>query len=200
MKRKFKNLGQGKGRVITDAAGTVLSISVEKEEGVLQDSPVFKQLVPNSYSGALSPSLTKLSPNELDPRKQQTKGTVTQRASTPGFETDFKNDRLKQFLPGLFNGDYVDERGSTDRYAPANNDATVASVAADGYVTTNTTSANGWSVPSNSTLLLIARGFTNPANNGFKIATSVTGTKVLVAGLTAETAPATASLTIVGVG
>ena len=112
---------------------------------------------------------------------------------------DLRRSNLVKFLRGLFFADYT-ERASTAKLLPGASGATVASVASDGYVTTNTTTANGWFTPGTSNFLLVlASGFDNPGNNGLKKVSAVTSTKLSVSGLTAESSPPdSARLDLVG--
>ena len=173
---------------LTESATTTLDYSLEKSRGILEDDPVWQRQTPNSYSSPWGPSITTIEVAEIEPTLQYEKGSPAQVTAAAGHETDYKNLRIKDFLPSLFNADYV-QRPATNKFKPAATDAKVTAVAADGYTTTGTTSANGWAITGDAEILIRARGFANPANNGLKVVTAITGTKLSVAGLVAESSP-----------
>lgn len=195
-------LGQGLGQVdhkLVESQTTVLHVGKESSLGTLPDSPKLQHIIPNSYSAFDAP-VTRVTPNELDPTKQMTKGEPVQVTATAGLETDYKNDRLKLFLPGLFSANFNVQRGATNRVDAASSDTKVTAVAADSYTVTGATEANGWKFPTAADLLVVAKDFSNKENNGLKVVTALTATKLTVADLVAESSPPiNASLRLVGI-
>ena len=184
---------------LTESATTTLDYSIEKTRGVLEDDPVWQRQTPNSYSSPWGPAITTIDVEEIEPTLQYEKGSPTQINATAGHETDLKNLRVKDFLPSLFNADYV-ERPATNKFKAPASEAKVTAVAADGYTTTGTTAANGWEITGDAEILIRARGFANRANNGLKVVTAITGTKLSVANLVAESSPpANAYIAFVGI-
>ena len=191
-------LGQGDAANITESQTTTLHATKEVSPEVLANTPVWRQVIPNSYS-TFGSTVSTIETAEIEPSKQDTKGPLSQVTAAAGFEFDLKNGRMREFLPGLFSAAYT-QRAATNRVDAAATDASVVAVVADGYTTTNTTSANGWAIASDTNTLVVAKGFANKANNGLKEVTAITATKVSVAGLVAEASPpANAYLALVGI-
>jgi len=168
---------------LVDSQTTTLHYEIESKIGEVT-SPKWKLFVPISY-GTTGGQLTTVEPDELESSGQTTKGSPTQVAATAEFSANVKHSNLQDFVPGMLRAKYQ-ERGSTARKETITNPETVTAVVSDGYTTTNT-GGDDWSVPTGAELLIYASGFQNAANNGRKIVTATTATKVSVENLTAAT-------------
>lgn len=165
-----------------DSSIVGLRIAAETTIGVLPGTPVWTPYEPNSYSDFGSEYMT-TARNPISASRQRRKGSLTDEEASGGFELDWTQNNLFDLMPGFF---FAAWRKKTE--------LTVTSTT---LTTTFNVASGGASFPTGS--LLLASGFTNPANNGLKQVVSSTGTTVVVAGLVNETAPAGAKITRVGV-
>jgi hypothetical protein len=156
------------GRTLTNNFG--IQYSVEASLGVLEGSPVWKQLEPNTI-GTFGSTITTVARSPISKERQRRKGTVTDLDSAVEFDADLTLEHFIDFIEGFcfstFNGGDVNvptavTGGATDEYT----------------IPTATALAQG--------TLVFARGFTNADNNGLK---------VVDAGATTTAIPVTTDLT-----
>ena len=168
-----------------DSNETNLAIAKEVigQPGVLPGSPVWYDLEPNEYND-FGGEPTLLARRPINSSRQRKKGSIVDLAAKGGFNQDFTNDNSQMLVSGFMYANYREKQ----------NDNPTA-VSATGYVVPDETLyfAN---------MLILASGFTNSANNGLKLVTSVdAGThEVRVAGLAVEgSPPAAAKILLVGI-
>lgn len=166
-----------------DSNSTGLRIAVEQSIGVLPGSPVWVPYEPNDYTD-FGGQLSLTARNPINASRQRKKGVITDLDATGGFNTDLTQSNLQDILQGFL---FADTRL---------NNTNVATTAVNGaglYSRSNTT---GFNVGS----LVLCAGFTNAANNGLKVATTISaGVSVTLSGISVvETPPATATMTVVG--
>lgn len=164
-----------------DSNVTGLRYAEEECIGELPTTPVWRGLDPNSYND-FGGNFTKVARATINTKRSRFKGTLTDLDASGGFNIDVTQNNVQGLMQG-FMYDRFAEKGLRNPSA----------VTATAYtVTTGTTAFRVGS-------LVWASGFTNPANNGLKVATAVTVTAVTCAGLVAEAAPP-ADAKIVNVG
>lgn len=149
--------------------------------GTLPAAPVWIPMEPNSY-GEFGPQVNTVARNPITPSRQRKKGVVTDLDATAGFQNDFVQKSMFDLMKGFLFADW--------RSKP---EATPSAVTATSYtVGSAATSFQAGDI-------LFAEGLSESANNGIKVVTSTTSTKVSVTGLEAEPSPpAEAKLTKVG--
>lgn len=174
-----------------DSNDTGLRYAVEECLKQLPVTPIWKAQEPDSY-GDFGASITTVARNPINPTRQRKKGVVTDKEASASYTTDFTNGNHIDLMQGFM--------FAAARQRPTNDPiagpfvAITAVAAADGYAVAAATAAT-FKVGQ----LVLAKNFTNPANNGLKAVTALTAGKVMVAGLVDEAAPpATASITVVG--
>lgn len=163
-----------------DVNATSLSVCRECEPSALTP---WKYLQPNEIS-SFSASLTTVARDPISLDRMARKGTITGLAASPAFTSDNFIDMMRYF-------------GDAQLYS------TWKGQNPFGKLPTATT-ATGYTVPTGPIVaqgtLVYAAGWGTPANNGLKVVgASSTATEIKVAGLTAETAPTSAVLHVVGV-
>ena len=167
-----------------DSNSTALRIAEELSLKTLPGTPVWIPYEPNSY-GDFGGQVSTVARNPINANRQRKKGVVTDLDASGNFNTDLTQANLRSLLQGFFFADVREKRVPT---------ATTAVNGAGVYSTTVTT---GVFVGS----LVFMAGFTNAANNGFKVVTAVAAnTSITVSGTTVVEAspPATATITVVG--
>ena len=173
------------GRVLTNAIGLNYSIEKTGSIGEAADSPVWRQLQPNSI-GTLGASITTVARDPISQLRQRQRGTITDLDSAVDFEHDLTLSAFRDFAEG-----FVFAKSSFDGYTEINPSATTTSA-----ITVPTLSAalvNGE--------LVYMSGFANSGNNGVMVTSGTQSTTSIgVASLTAETsAPAAARVSVCGV-
>jgi len=168
------------GRVLSN--NTALQYSIENTEnvpgdiGLLQGSPVWKSLEPNSY-GTIGATISTVARNPISKNRQRRKGTITDLDSVAEFEADLTVSHFKDFAEGfmfaLFDG--------VEEFAPSATDTNSYTVATGSVLVAGT--------------LVYARGFGIAGNNGLKeVAAAATSTDIPVTtALVAEVTPPTNS-------
>jgi len=136
---------------------------------------VWNPLDPNSYND-FGGSFTKTARTPINNKRSRYKGVLTDLDSAGGFNIDMTQDNIQGLYPGFAFSTFV-EKG---------NEA-VTSVSGTAY-----TVADSSDFVAND--LVFASGFTNAANNGLKVVTSIPGgTSIAVSGLIAEGSPPSAA-------
>lgn len=180
-----------------DSNDTGLRFAVEKclkQLPTLADDgadPVWHPMEPNSY-GDMGANVTTVARNPINPSRQRQKGVVTDLEATASFQMDLTGRNhfymMQSYMFALarekpttapLNAAQVSVTGVDDATGYAMNDSFASQVAVGDVI--------------------MAEGFTNAANNGVKVVTSVAVGQVVAAGLVDEVAPpAGAKLTVVG--
>lgn len=160
-------------------------------KGNLGGSPIWRGLEPNTF-GDFGGDTKLLARSFLSPSRQMAKGSISDLDVPGGFNQDLTQTNLTRLLQGFL---YANAR-EKPKTRPFNGTAVaVTSVAAAGVYN----AASGLAVfPVGS--LVLAKGFTNAANNGLsKVSASASGQLTLGLATVVEAAPpASASLTLVG--
>lgn len=168
------------GRVLTNNVS--LSYAIQTAIGTLPDPADFKLVEPDSI-GQFGAEITTESRNPISRNRQAQKGAITDLDSGVEFQSDLTHDSFQDFMEGFAFASFA----GAPKFAPT-------AVTTGGYTVT----ANG---DLDENTLVIARGFSNAANNGLKVVgAGSTPTNIVVAGLVAEAAPpAGASVEVCGV-
>lgn len=156
-----------------DSNLTGLAIAEEESLKTLPVTPVWYTQEPNSYSD-LGAEITTVARQPIDPSRQNKKGTTTDLDASGGFNTDHTQNNMTRLLQGFFFAD-AHEKAST---VPLNATKVTITAVDD---TTGYAAASGLSVFAINDLVL-ASGFTTPANNGLKVVTAASGTAVAATG------------------
>lgn len=164
-----------------DSNTTGLRVAEETSMGVVANDAVWHPAEPNSY-GDFGGEYTQVARTPISRGRQRRKGTIVDKDSVAGFNTDFTQRGLYRLLSGFMFADW--------REKPVK--AVTAVSGASYTVTAGTDLAAG--------NLVLGEGFAAVANNGLKQVTASGSTTVSVAGLVAEASPpADAKITKVGV-
>lgn len=167
-----------------DSNNTSLAYAEEQSIGVLPSTPTWKPLEPNSYND-FGGQVTTIARNPINAGRQRKKGVISDLDASGGFNTDLTQSNLEDLMQGFF-------------FADARKKAVAEDVTS--VTLTNTFTKTGDFADFNAGDLVLAAGFTDPANNGLHIVTSVTNDTVVVTStLVNETAPAGATVTMVGI-
>lgn len=168
-----------------DSNETNLAIAKEVigQPGVLPGSPVWYDLEPNEYDD-FGGEPTLLARRPINSSRQRKKGSIVDLAAKGGFNQDFTNDNSQMLVSGFMYANFREKQNESP-----------SAVTTTGYVVADESLyfAN---------MLILASGFSNSANNGLKLVTSVdSGTsEVRAAGLAAEgSPPAGAKILLVGI-
>ena len=161
-----------------DSNVTGLRYSVETSLGTA--GTIWYPLDPNSYND-FGGNFTKTARNPINNKRSRYKGVLTDLESAGGFNIDMTQDNIQDLYQG-FVFDEVVEKGLQEPTA---------------------VTATQYTVPDESDFaandLIFASGFTNSANNGLKVVSSVAAGAVLASGLTIEASPPSgAKITRVG--
>jgi len=168
-----------------------LALAEETTIGVLPGSPVWFNLVVNSY-GDFGSNLNLESRRVISQRRRRKRGDIVSEDASAGFVTDFTPTVTTKLMPAvmLANWNEHPKKGTV-----FDTGITVAGTPADYDIGTDAAVA-GWEVGH----LLYAENFSTAANNGLKQVTGVTGNTIEVSGLTAEASPPdTAVIRAVGI-
>lgn len=151
-----------------DSNVTGLRYCIETSIGVA--GTTWYPLDPNSYND-FGGNFTKTSRTPINAKRSRYKGVLTDLESAGGFNIDMTQDNVQ----GLFQGFMFDEFVEKGKQEPTAVTGTEYSVADESAFAAND--------------LIFASGFSNAANNGLKVVTSVASGDVLCSGLTAEGSP-----------
>lgn len=171
---------------------TQLSIAEETSIGVLPGSPVWQDLEPNDYNDFGS-QLSTVAREPIEQSRQRKKGTVTDLDASGGFSTDFTKSNMTKYMQGAF---FADARELTTT-KPLNG-ASITITGADNADSSYNAAAglNAFSAGD----LVVVSGFVSGANNGLKLVSAATATKLTVGGtLTTETGTAAVTIAKSGV-
>lgn len=171
---------------------TNLSIAEETSIGVLPGSPVWQNMEPNDYQD-FGAQLSTVAREPIEQSRQRKKGTVTDLDATGGFSTDLTKDNLTKLSQGAF---FADAR-EVKTTKPLNGAQVLITGAdnADGSYS----AASGLNIFSAGELVVVS-GFATAANNGLKLVSAATATKLTVGGtLSTEAGTAAVSITKAGV-
>lgn len=154
-----------------DSNVTGLRYCVETSIGVA--GSVWYPLDPNSYSD-FGGNFTKVARTHINNKRSRYKGVLTDLESAGGFNIDMTQTNIQNLFQGFVFDEFV-EKGLQEPSAVIAAIDTEYSVADESDFAAND--------------LIFASGFSNAANNGLKLVTSVAAGGVLVSGLVAEAAP-----------
>lgn len=166
-----------------DSNITGTRFAVEQSLGVLGGSEVWKILEPNSFSDFGS-EFKSVMRSPITAGRQKRKGSQVDEDASGGFEHDWVQNGLADFMPGFFFAAWRKKKNfavsgitGTNTMAVTGNTGTGAVQAGD---------------------LVFCSGFTNSGNNGLKSVAAATSTTIEITGLTNETPPSSARVTKVG--
>lgn len=171
-----------RNKIDSNETGLAIAKEVIGQPGVLPGTPNWYGMEPNEYDD-FGGEPTLLARRPINNSRQRKKGAIVDLMASGGFNQDFTNDNSQMLTSGFM---YADFREKTSE--------TPTSVSTTGYVVAAEDAYFAG-------MLLFASGFTNSANNGLKVVTSVdAGTsEVRAAGLVVEgSPPATAQILLVG--
>lgn len=151
-----------------DSNVTGLRYCVETSLGTA--GTIWYPLDPNSYND-FGGNFTKTARNPINNKRSRYKGVLTDLESAGGFNIDMTQDNIQDLFQGFVFDEFV-EKGNQEPTAVT---ATQYTVSDESDFAAND--------------LIFASGFTNSANNGLKVVTSVAAGAVLVSGLTTEGSP-----------
>lgn len=176
-----------------DSNATGLRYAEESSIGELAGGDVWRPLEPNSYND-FGGKISTVARNPLNASRQRSKGVTTDLEATGGFAHDLTQKGLTRLFQAFLFADI--------REKPTNIPLNGAGIAFSGVTAADDTYtlASG-TIGSQFALgdLVLAAGFSQPANNGVKKVASSTGTTIVVGdGLVDETPAATAKLQKVG--
>lgn len=172
-----------RNKVDSNETGLSIAKEVLGQPGVLPVTPDWYSLEPNEYDD-FGGEPTLLARRPINSSRQRKKGAIVDLAANGGFNQDLTNDNSQMLASGFM---YANFREKTNEI--------VGEVTATGYVVADETLyfAN---------MLIFASGFTNSANNGLKLVTSIDAgsSEVRASGLVVEgSPPATAKIVLVGI-
>ena len=170
-----------------DASETSLSFIEETSIGVIPGSPTIYPLEPNSYSDFGGQFTTK-GRNPINADRQRKKGNIVDLEASGGYNSDLTPENFRDLAQGFL---FATRR---DKTAFGGSGEITAVAAVD-----NSYAAASGLDAFNAGDLILATGFTNPANNGLKsVATAAAGKITVDQDLVDETPPSAAKLTVVG--
>ena len=151
-----------------DSNVTGLRYCVETSLGTA--GSIWYPLDPNSYND-FGGNFTKTARNPINNKRSRYKGVLTDLESAGGINIDMTQENIQDLFQGFVFDEFV-EKGNQEPTA---------------------VTATQYTVPDESDFaandLIFASGFTNSANNGLKVVTSVAANAVLASGLTIEASP-----------
>lgn len=161
---------------------TGIAISREQTPGVLPSNPVFVDLQPNDIS-AFGSAISTVARTPISKNRQREKGTITDVDAT----LEIPHDATMSLFDEVMDAFIFSKKKGFPQFKPS-------AVTSTGY-----TVASGGALAAG--LLVYARNFTTPANNGLKVLSAgSTATEIKTSGLVAEaTPPKTALLEVAGV-
>ena len=148
--------------------------------------PEWRMFEPNSYNDFGS-TINTVARNPINPSRQRKKGTVTGVEASGGFQQDLTFNNTADVLQGFMFAMAREKAATVSMNAAARE---ITGVGA-GYSFDNADSL--FVQPTGGSALVLAQGFGLSANNGVKVATSITSGAVNAAGLSAEAAPPAAA-------
>lgn len=163
-----------------------LAAARESSLGVLDGSPVWLTLQPNSLSKA-GADYTKITRTPMSKNRMEEKGEVIDLESGVGYESDLTMDAFIEFIEAFMMASATGAATFTEKESGIR----VSAVTSTGYtVASGGALANG--------RLVYARGFLTAANNGLKVlAGTSTAIEIKTTGLTAEAAiPASRNVSV----
>ena len=161
-----------------------LAIAEESSIGVLTSPVVAEYLEPNEISD-YGADITTVARNPISKDRQNRKGTISDVESTVDVEMDTTASHLLAVLPGVMFSQWYDQPHWL---------RTAVSAGSNGFTVTGGDSSNVHAGD-----LIYVRGFTNGANNGLFVVSSVSSGVITVAETTVEESGTTAtSLYVVG--
>jgi hypothetical protein len=172
-----------------------LSYSIEASLGVLEGSPVWKLLEPNTI-GTFGSEITTVAREPISKDRQRKKGTTTDLDSTVEFEADLTMDHFIDFAEGFTFANFNGLQNFSDEDVNLVTDATVTT---DIF----TVEDNGTLNPNpvvDQYFLVFVQGCVEDSNNGLhEVDTGGTTTTIPVTtALVTESLPSTAELSVVG--
>lgn len=171
-----------RNKIDSNETGLAIAKEVIGQPGVLPVTPVWYDMEPNEYDD-FGGEPTLLARRPINSSRQRKKGSIVDLDASGGFNQDFTNDNSQLLVSGFM---YAAAREKMNENP--------TEVTATGYVVADETAYFTGQI-------ILASGFSTPANNGLKIVTSVdSGTsEVRAAGLSVEGAPpADAKIQVVG--
>lgn len=177
-----------------DSNVTGLSFAEETTLGVLPGTPDWYTLEPNGYDD-FGGSVATIARNPINAGRQRKKGVVTDLDAAGGFNSDLTQTNLKRLMQGFMFAD-LREKGTLFPINGTQEPVTNVDGVADEY--DMAAGADGFAIND----IIFATGFTDAANNGIKVVTSITTTVAVGVAevLVAEAAPpAAATFKTVGV-
>jgi len=184
------------GRVLTN--NFTLQYSVEATPGVLEATPIWKMLEPNSVS-TIGATITTVPRDPISENRQRRKGAITDLDSAMEFDADLTMDALSDFSEAFAFATGVNK----DVYQIVDDVDDVADTYQVVALAAGVASKLEF-VAAEYASLIYARGFTNASNNGLKeidadIATSATLVSVAEALVAEASPPANARIELAGV-
>lgn len=175
-----------------DSNKTGLSIAEEESPKVLPVTPVWYGQEPNSYND-FGGQLSTVAREPISATRQRKKGTVTDLDASGGFNTDITQNNLTRVLQGFVFAD-AHEKAATAPYVGSGIVITAVDGTNDQYE-----AASGLGIFEAGNLIL-AKGFSVPANNGLKLLdAAAAGAVDTVENLIVESSPpAAANIQAVG--
>lgn len=165
---------------------TTLAFTEQTALDTLPGSPIWEYLEPNEIN-TFGATITKVARQPISNRRSARKGTTVDLDSAVQLSADLTLSQFLAFAQGFSFSTFTDV-GNTGQgvFSPTAVTATGYTVAANGALTQN--------------MLIFARGFTNPENNGLKVVGAAsTGTEIKASGLVIEgSPPAGARVEVVG--
>lgn len=156
-----------------DSGSTGLSFAEETSLKILPAVPVWYALEPDGYSD-FGEDLKMISRDPLGPSRQDKKGTVVDSDAKAGFTMDYTQNSMTRLLQGFF---FADARELPSTKPLNGTQVVVTGAAAD----SSYSAASGLNVFTAGTLVLVS-GFENAANNGLKLVSASTATKLTTDG------------------
>lgn len=175
-----------RNKIDSNETGLAIAKEVIGQPGVLPGTggadAIWYSMEPNEYDD-FGGEPTLLARRPINSSRQRKKGSIVDLAASGGFNQDFTNDNSQMLVSGFMYADFREKKNESP-----------TSVSADGYVVADEDAYFAG-------MILYATGFSNAANNGLKVVTSVdAGTsEVRASGLVAEgSPPADAKILLVG--
>lgn len=152
--------------------------------------PVWHEQEPNSFSD-FGGDITTVARSPISRSRQRRKGTVVDLDASGGFQMDITKSNLQRLMQGFC---FADAREQAKTIPMNGTPIVITSVSAStGY--NAAASLDRFAVRD----IVLASGFTSPANNGMKVLTAASATALMAVGVVAEaTPPAAAKLHRVG--
>lgn len=165
-----------------DSNSVGLSFSEETSLKVLPASPVFYGLEPNSFSD-FGGEFGKTARRPINPGRQRRKGGITDLDASGGINHDLVWGGLQRIMQGFLFAD-MRQKGNSRPLNAAGVATTAVAAPANTYAIVGGNALFGVNQ------LVLAVGFSNPANNGLKLVSAVTASITTVTStLVAEAAP-----------